>query len=205
MVVALLVLPAAVLCSGCVTKPPRRRLGRQAGDRWRLDRRAGRPRLGGREKSDWRTRAPKRQNEAMSESPVVDQTRVTRAQESQDPSHDPGARNCGFFREQGYDATTVEQIAEAAEVSPQHLLPLFSGAKEDVVIYDALDPILIEAWRRQPAELGLIPGLRAAMHEVFGALSPEELAELRLRGQLVYGISELSTGDDRRPWFAPPR
>jgi AcrR family transcriptional regulator len=95
-----------------------------------------------------------------------------------------------LFREQGYDATTVEQIAEAAEVSPSTFFRYF-GSKEDVVIYDALDPILIEAWRRQPAELGPIPAIRAAMKEVFGGLSPEELSEIRLRGQLVYGVPEL--------------
>jgi AcrR family transcriptional regulator len=95
-----------------------------------------------------------------------------------------------LFREQGYDATTVEQIAEAAEVSPSTFFRYF-GSKEDVVIYDALDPVLIEAWRRQPAELGPIPAIRAAMKEVFGGLSPEELSEMRLRGQLVYGVPEL--------------
>jgi AcrR family transcriptional regulator len=95
-----------------------------------------------------------------------------------------------LFREQGYDATTVEQIAEAAEVSSSTFFRYF-GSKEDVVIYDALDPILIEAWRRQPAELGPIPAIRAAMKEVFGGLSPEELSEIRLRGQLVYGVPEL--------------
>ena len=95
-----------------------------------------------------------------------------------------------LFREQGYDATTVEQIAEAAEVSPSTFFRYF-GSKEDVVIYDALDPILIEAWRRQPAELGPIPAIRAAMKEVFGGLSPEELSEIRLRGQLIYGVPEL--------------
>ena len=95
-----------------------------------------------------------------------------------------------LFLEQGFAQTSVEQIAEAAEVSPSTFFRYF-GSKEDVVIYDGLDPIMIEAWRRQPAELGLIPGLRAAMHEVFGALSPAELSEMRLRGQLVYGIPEL--------------
>ena len=95
-----------------------------------------------------------------------------------------------LFREQGYDATTVEQIAEAAEVSPSTFFRYF-GSKEDVVIYDALDPILIEAWRRQPHDLGPIPAMRNAMLEVFGRLGPDEVAEMRLRGRLVYGIPAL--------------
>lgn len=95
-----------------------------------------------------------------------------------------------LFREQGYDATTVEQIAEAAEVSPSTFFRYF-GTKEDVVLYDALDPLLIAAWRRQPAELGPIPAMRAALKEVLGALSPEQISEMRMRGQLVYGLPGL--------------
>ena len=125
----------------------------------------------------------------MSESPVIDKPglRERKKAKTRAAIQEHALR---LFREQGYDATTVEQIAEAAEVSPSTFFRYF-GSKEDVVIYDALDPILIEAWRRQPAELGLIRALREAMHEVFGALSPEQVSEMRLRGQLVYGIPEL--------------
>jgi AcrR family transcriptional regulator len=41
-----------------------------------------------------------------------------------------------LLREQGYDATTVEQIAEAAEVSPSTFFR-YLGNKEDVVACDA--------------------------------------------------------------------
>jgi AcrR family transcriptional regulator len=95
-----------------------------------------------------------------------------------------------LFRERGYDATTVEQIAEAAEVSPSTFFRYF-GSKEDVVIYDALDPILIEAWRRQPPELDPIEAMRLAMREVFGQLDQESMADMLERGRLAYGISEL--------------
>ncbi len=95
-----------------------------------------------------------------------------------------------LFREQGYDETTVEQIAEAAEVSPSTFFRYF-GSKEDVVIYDALDPILIEAWRAQPKELPPIEAMRRAMLEVFGRLSPAQVADMDERARLVYGVPEL--------------
>jgi AcrR family transcriptional regulator len=95
-----------------------------------------------------------------------------------------------LFREQGYDETTVEQIADAAEVSPSTFFRYF-GSKEDVVIYDALDPILIEAWHQQPTELGPIQAMRKAMTEVFGSLSEEMRADLYERARLVYGVPAL--------------
>src|SRR5262249_44921406 len=57
-----------------------------------------------------------------------------------------------LFREQGYAATTVEQIAAAAEISPSTFFRYFP-TKEDVVLYDDLDPLLIAAFDAQPPEL----------------------------------------------------
>jgi AcrR family transcriptional regulator len=95
-----------------------------------------------------------------------------------------------LFREQGYDETTVDQIAEAAEVSPSTFFRYF-GSKEDVVVYDALDPILIAAWRKQPRTLGPIRAIRAAMAEVFGSLTPEQREDMVERGHLALAIPEL--------------
>jgi AcrR family transcriptional regulator len=95
-----------------------------------------------------------------------------------------------LFREQGYEATTVEQIAAAAEVSPSTFFRYF-GTKEDVVIYDALDPVLIAAWRAQPAELGPVEAIRRAMKQVFGRLTPAEFEDMMERGRLVYEVPEL--------------
>jgi AcrR family transcriptional regulator len=95
-----------------------------------------------------------------------------------------------LFRERGYDETTVEQIAEAAEVSPSTFFRYF-GSKEDVVIYDALDPILVQAWRAQPRQLGPIQAMRRAMVHVFDSLTPEQVDDMKERARLVYGVPEL--------------
>jgi AcrR family transcriptional regulator len=48
-----------------------------------------------------------------------------------------------LFKKQGYDETTVEQIAAAAEISPSTFFNYFP-TKEDVVIFDEYDPMMIE-------------------------------------------------------------
>jgi len=95
-----------------------------------------------------------------------------------------------LFREQGYDRTTVEQIADAAEVSPSTFFRYFP-TKEDVVLYDALDAPLIDAFRRQPPAMSALRAMQAAMHEVWGALTPEEMDEQFERGRLAYTVPAL--------------
>jgi AcrR family transcriptional regulator len=95
-----------------------------------------------------------------------------------------------LFREQGYEATTVSQIAEAAEISPSTFFRYFP-TKEDVVLYDYTDPLLIAAFAEQPPELGPIQALRGAMREVFTRLPPEEFAQQWERGRLMLDVPEL--------------
>jgi AcrR family transcriptional regulator len=94
-----------------------------------------------------------------------------------------------LFREQGYAETTVEQIAEAAEVSPSTFFRYFP-TKEDVVLYDALDPLLIEAFRAQPANLSPLQAMRATMREVYGTGAPE-IAAQEERATLLLAVPEL--------------
>lgn len=95
-----------------------------------------------------------------------------------------------LFREQGYDATTVEQIAGAAEISPSTFFRYFP-TKEDVVLYDAFDPLLFATFAAQPAELSPIQAIRRSVHTVFGKLTAEELREQWERAVLVLAVPEL--------------
>lgn len=95
-----------------------------------------------------------------------------------------------LFREQGYDETTVETIADAAEVSPSTFFRYFP-TKEDVVMYDAFDPVLIEAFQAQPPEVSPIQAMRAAIREVYGRLPHEEIESQRERALLIFSVPEL--------------
>ena len=92
-----------------------------------------------------------------------------------------------LFREQGYDGTTVEQIAEAAEVSPSTFFRYFP-TKEDVVLQDDMDTLWLEAVRAQPAGLSPIAALREGMHAAFGQLSAEQFDQLREGTKLAFTV-----------------
>lgn len=95
-----------------------------------------------------------------------------------------------LFRERGYAATTVEEIAEAAEVSPSTFFRYFPS-KEDLVLTDDYDPLIVQAFRSQPKGLGAIAATRASLREVFAGLGDEELADMRERAELALSVPEL--------------
>jgi AcrR family transcriptional regulator len=95
-----------------------------------------------------------------------------------------------LFREQGYQATTVEQIAEAAEVSPSTFFRYFP-TKEDVVLQDDFDLIAIEAFEAMPASMGVIAAYRAAAAQMYDSLSREDLARFRESIELMLTIPDV--------------
>ena len=64
-----------------------------------------------------------------------------------------------LFLDQGYAGTTVEQIA-AAGVSPSTFFRYFP-TKEDVVVGDDYDRLMLDAFRAQPRELTPVRAVRA--------------------------------------------
>jgi AcrR family transcriptional regulator len=95
-----------------------------------------------------------------------------------------------LFGEQGYAATTVEQIAAAAEVSPSTFFRYFP-TKEDVVIQDDLDLLALDAFERQPPSLGPLAAFRAAVAEAQAELTEKEVARLQQTMELTLAIPEI--------------
>jgi AcrR family transcriptional regulator len=92
-----------------------------------------------------------------------------------------------LFREQGYDATTVEQIAEAAEVSPSTFFRYFP-TKEDVVLQDDMDLLWMDVFRAQPPDLGPIAAMRTAVRTAFEGMAASDLDQLRETMDLTMAI-----------------
>jgi AcrR family transcriptional regulator len=89
-----------------------------------------------------------------------------------------------LVREQGYDATTVEQIAERAEVSPSTVFRYFP-AKEDIVLTDEFAPVLLAEIRERPADEPWPRTLRQVMTKAVALALEEDPEILRLRSRLM--------------------
>jgi len=105
-----------------------------------------------------------------------------------------------LFRENGYQRTTVEQIAAAAEVSPSTFFRYFP-TKEDVVLQDDMDIRMIEALERQPADLSPLSAVRAAVRDAFASYTEADLevvAETTLLSMTVPEIRARATDEFAR-------
>ena len=95
-----------------------------------------------------------------------------------------------LFREQGYGATTVDQIAEAAEVSPSTFFRYFP-TKEDVVLQDDFDLLAVGAFEQQPPGLSPVAAFRLAAKQALESLSEEDLARVRETAELSLTVPEV--------------
>ncbi|MFC9757231.1 TetR/AcrR family transcriptional regulator [Streptomyces sp. NPDC056921] len=92
-----------------------------------------------------------------------------------------------LIAEQGYDATTVEQIAAAADVSPSTVFRYFP-AREDIVLTDEYDRVLEAALRRRPAGEPPLESLRHVLAGTLAAFLATGEEELRQRTRLMVQV-----------------
>jgi AcrR family transcriptional regulator len=85
-----------------------------------------------------------------------------------------------LFEKQGYEETTIEQIAAAVEISPSTFFNYFP-TKEDVVLYDAYDPVAIRMFLERPKDEPLNVGLRKVLEGLAAAF------QLRVTARVVTG------------------
>ncbi|MEV4108450.1 TetR family transcriptional regulator [Nonomuraea sp. NPDC049695] len=100
-----------------------------------------------------------------------------------------------LFRERGYNATTTEQIAEAAEVSPATFFRYFP-TKEHLVTLDRFPP-LIEGIAAQPPGAP-VTVLRGAFRTAFASLTAEEIAAGHAREVFATTVPELVAANLRK-------
>jgi AcrR family transcriptional regulator len=104
-----------------------------------------------------------------------------------------------LFETQGYEQTTVEQIAEAAETSTTTFYRYFT-TKEDVVLDDDYDPLIEGIIASRPAGEALTDTIRAAAAVAAAAGETDRdynLARLRLVGT-VPALDARYAGEERR-------
>ncbi|MFE1314285.1 TetR/AcrR family transcriptional regulator [Streptomyces sp. NPDC058755] len=97
------------------------------------------------------------------------------------------AATYALVEEQGYDATTIDQIADRAEVSPSTVFRYFP-TKEDIVLTDEYDPFILEEIRQRPAEEPWADTIRYVLRRAVRQAVDEDERILRLRTHLMVQV-----------------
>lgn len=105
-----------------------------------------------------------------------------------------------LFAEQGYDATTVTQIAEAAGVSHMTFFRHFP-TKEDVLLGDPYDPVIAQAVAAQPTDLPPFERARTGIRVAWSSIGHQVVADSGDDGMRVQlGIVAHHPGLRARMW-----
>lgn len=89
-----------------------------------------------------------------------------------------------LFERQGYAATTVNQIADAAGITPMTFFRHFP-TKDAVLVTDPYDPLIAEAVGAEPTDLPPLERTRLGLLAALGDITPTEDATARRRVALV--------------------
>lgn len=94
-----------------------------------------------------------------------------------------------LFSRQGYEQTTIEEIAAAADISPSTFFNYFA-TKEDVVMLDVYDPIALDVLAQRPENEPVSRTFREVLHSLAAVLDRDRDFILA-RARLIFHEPEL--------------
>jgi AcrR family transcriptional regulator len=95
-----------------------------------------------------------------------------------------------LFTEKGYTQTTVEEIADAAAISPRTFFRYFPS-KEEVVMWDEYDPLVGDLVASRPDDEPVAETLRAVVRETLEGLYRRDPERLLTRVRLFASVPDL--------------
>ncbi|WP_433800909.1 TetR family transcriptional regulator [Actinomycetospora sp. CA-084318] len=96
-----------------------------------------------------------------------------------------------LFRDRGYAATTVDDIAAAADVSRSTFFRYFP-TKEDVVLFDDVDPVMERVAAELPPGTPLLEAVRLIVRDAFASLDEEARALEEVRMELARSVPAIA-------------
>ena len=95
-----------------------------------------------------------------------------------------------LFASKGYADTTVEEIAAAAAISARTFFRYFP-TKEDVVLWDEYDPLVVELVEARPVDEPPAATARAIVRESLGGIYHRNPEQLLAKVRLYQSVPEL--------------
>jgi len=95
-----------------------------------------------------------------------------------------------LFAARGYEETTIEQIAEEAEVSPSTVFRYFPS-KEDLVLNDEYDPLIFASIAAGPPGESPVAAMRRALTDNLAEVVLQDRETFLTRGRLMLAVPDL--------------
>jgi AcrR family transcriptional regulator len=92
-----------------------------------------------------------------------------------------------LFAEKGYEQTTVDDIAGAADISPRTFFRYFP-TKEDVVLWAEYDALIWEMFDQRPGDESPGETMRAITHQMIEGLYRRDPERLLARNRLLFSV-----------------
>lgn len=92
-----------------------------------------------------------------------------------------------LFDQHGYDAVTIERIADAADVSPSSVYRYF-GTKEQLVLYDEYDPLMIDTLEQADPSARPLAVVRDVLGAAVQQMDAEDEHHIRRRLKYSYTV-----------------